>query len=264
MLKQDDFVACYNCVANRVSGEGFQLTCENLLSDYLRTRVWQRWADIEGENDIRSVLDGVVRTDFEEDQLAQVFSRDDAPEPWQVGELLAECLLEDLNEAYFPWNTLRDIRSTKASLPGADIVGFISTPSGVRFLFGEAKVSSDAQAPPGVMYGRSGMARQIEHLRDDRKSRDRLFMWLGHRVLRTEWAAMYREAAGAYLGSCGIDVMLVGMLMRDTPPTRKDLESRAQSLDHGNSKGMTIRLFAYYFPIPIADWPRAMAGRAMS
>lgn len=55
---------------------------------------------------------------------------------WEVGEALAEVLLADHRGAVWPWNTERDKRTPKASLPGADLVGFVALEEGEAVLAG--------------------------------------------------------------------------------------------------------------------------------
>lgn len=175
-------------------------------------------------------------------------------EPWKIGEALAECFLEDQFGLLFPWNTNRDARVAKASLPGADLVGFITVNNGVRFVFGEVKTSWDSNIPPAVVYGRSGMTFQLEKLRDDSNSREQLFKWLAYRAVGASWQSCFQEAAKAYLHN-DKDVCLYGVLVRDTIPALKDLESRGRQLGTGCPAEMTVYLSAYYLSVPIQEWP---------
>lgn len=262
ILETSSFSACYSLSVNKVSGKGFQLSSEVALRDYLRDRVMALWVDEPGTVQFEKALEGIIRTNFHRTQIAEVFEKPHLPESWQIGELLAQCLLEDMKGASFPWNVLRDLRSPNASLPGADIIGLVSTPSGVRFLFGEVKVSSDLSAPPGVMYGRTGMVKQLETLRDSRRNRHLLFRWLSYRMIgREQWLSLFQEAANAYISSSGSNVVLVGVLIRDTCPYVKDIESRVSTLAKGHSVDvMPIWLLAYYFSTPISHWPSVMMG----
>ena len=67
------------------------------------------------------------------------------PEGWEVGEALAECALErdSGREVHWPWNTVRDRRTPRASLPGTDLVGFCRQGATVLLLFGEVKTGED-------------------------------------------------------------------------------------------------------------------------
>ena len=61
----------------------------------------------------------------------------------------------------------RDKRTPKASLPGADLVDFVSHNGETRLVLGEVKCSSDRNTPPNVMIGRHGMTKQLETLATD-------------------------------------------------------------------------------------------------
>jgi len=56
--------------------------------------------------------------------IETVASTEPTRKPWQVGEILAEVLLEDTENATFPWPPSWDKRTASASLPGPDIIGF--------------------------------------------------------------------------------------------------------------------------------------------
>ena len=56
---------------------------------------------------------------------------------WEIGEALAECALQSDSEhdVSWPWNTVCDRRTPRASLPGADLVGFLREDEDVFLLF---------------------------------------------------------------------------------------------------------------------------------
>ncbi|MCR4432357.1 MAG: hypothetical protein NUV45_15255 [Tepidanaerobacteraceae bacterium] len=224
------------------------------FNKYLCDRVYAKLIDVEGQNEIKELLQDMASTGFLKQNLARVIEKNIEFEPWEIGEALAQCFLEDQFKIIFPWNTRRDARVLKASLPGADLVGFIVTENGIRFAFGEVKTSEDVNAPPKVMYGRSGMSFQLEKLKNDKSLRSQLFFWLGCRAKGAKWENQFKEAAIAYLNN-DRNVFLYGILIRDTSPTLKDLESSGNSLVSGANSEIIIYLYAYYLPIPIQMWP---------
>lgn len=221
---------------------------------YLCGRVHAKLIDLEGREEIRELLQDVTSTGFLINNLEIVLQQDSEFETWKIGEALAECFLEDQFGVCFPWNTSRDARVAKASLPGADLVGFVATKNGVRFAFGEVKTSWDNNVPPQVMFGRTGMTFQLEKLRDDSCARNQLFRWLGYRAKGAEWEPYFKEAAVAYLNS-NKNICLYGILVRDTTPALKDLESRGKKLAAGCPSEMVVCLYAYYLCVPIKKWP---------
>ena len=180
---------------------------------------------------------------------------------WEVGEALAEVLLADHRGAVWPWNTERDKRTPKASLPGADLVGFVTLQDGEAALaVGEVKTSSDDDAPPGVMDGRSGMAHQLERLENDKAIQGTLLKWLRPRCRGTEFWPFYESAVRRFLHSEGRDFVLFGLLMRDTTPRALDLEARGRTLGEGASAPTTYELNAWYLPHPVDEWPDLASG----
>ena len=79
---------------------------------------------------------------------------------------IAEVYLTDHRSCQFPWPLGRDERKSSSSLPRADLVGFRTDESGNALAFGEVKTSSEANYPPRVMYGETGLRKQLENLRD--------------------------------------------------------------------------------------------------
>ena len=118
--------------------------------------------DDEGKANIESILTDLVETDFEQDGLRRILSVPDAIEDWRVGEAIAETYLQDHRDCCFPWPDGRDERKSGSSLPGADLVGFGRDEDGDCLAFGEVKTSSEAEYPPGAMYGRTGLKKQLE------------------------------------------------------------------------------------------------------
>ncbi|MDE2732370.1 MAG: hypothetical protein OXI38_13360 [Bacteroidota bacterium] len=131
--------------------------------------------DEAGRADIEEILRGVTETAFEQESLRRVLAGPVRIEDWRVGEAIAETWLSNHRACLFPWPDGRDERKSGSSLPGADLVGLHADAEGDCLAFGEVKTSSDANHPPGVMYGRTGLKQQLEDLRDCTSIRDDLF-----------------------------------------------------------------------------------------
>jgi len=71
---------------------------------------------------------------------------------------------------------------------------------------------------------------------------------------------MYQEAVTHYLASGGKLMVLFGVLIRDTAPTDKDLQSRSAALARSIDAPTTAVLQAWYLPEPIDRWPRLAMG----
>ncbi len=186
------------------------------------------------------------------------------PQGWEVGEALAECALQSDSgrEVHWPWNTVRDRRTPRASLPGTDLVGFYRDGDTVLLLFGEVKTSSDAGTPPNVMYGGSGMTWQLEESAVRLDIQRTLLQWLHVRCRTDLHRELYEKAVRRYLESEGKELLLVGVLIRDTPPSELDVKSRATALSERVGAPTRVEIIAWYLPVPVAEWPQLLSEEA--
>ncbi len=193
-------------------------------------------------------------------EMKRVIAAAPVDRDWEVGEAIAETILaEDENrEVVWPWNERRDRRTPQASLPGADLVGFGRDAGGFVLLFGEVKTSADVRVPPGVMRGRSGMTWQLENNATQLGVQHSLLRWLRLRCLASEHEAMYREAVGRYLNSRGKDLLIIGVLLRDTESDERDVESRARHLADVLHHPARVEIMAWYLPVAISEWPAGL------
>ena len=142
----------------------------------------------------------------------------------------------------------RDLKNPTASAAGTDLVGIQSTGlnHSCRFSFGEVKTSGD-KTSPSVMHGRHGLKQQLEALKDNVMVRDSLVKYLGLHAINAPWREKFRIAAARYIRSKS-DVILFGILVRDTSPHLDDLQTRAKKLNNGGPSDMSIELVALYLP----------------
>ena len=244
--------------------EGYEVSNEGDFRAFLRGPVATRVQDVDArepfEDELRALATTGLGTGFLEQFLAAV------PEEkgWEIGEAFAETILgEDVNrDVIWPWNERRDRRTPQASLPGADLVGFRRDAQGFTLLFGEVKTSSDARMPPQVMYGRSGMTWQLESNATRLTVQNSLLKWLRCRCLTPDLVAAYREAVGRYLNSSGKDLLLIGVLLRDTESDERDVKSRARYLAGRLASPTRVEVLAWYLPVAIADWAAVLGGAA--
>lgn len=228
---------------------------------FLRGPVRDRVTDASFESELANDLEALATTQMASETLSAILSAPPPPLDWEIGEAMAECLLEDEFSVVWPWNENRDRKTPRASLPGADLVGLAGDDPNATFLFGEVKTSSDKTQPPGVMSGRSGLAHQIDSLASSPKIKGSLIRWLHARCKDTSYWPKFKAACERYLSSGGTDVVLVGVLLRDTIPHEDDLRSRGQALAIIASPPM-VRLDAWYTPRPIAEWSETVMGAA--
>ena len=221
---------------------------------FLRGPVRARVTDSTFVGDFETDLQGLATTEMATDTLKALLNADVPMVDWEIGEAVAECLLEEEDGATWPWNENRDRKTPRASLPGADLVGFVGEGEDVAILFGEVKTSSHRSTPPGVMNGRGGMIHQIDTLATSVEVHFALLKWLFARCSDDELRVKFKSAAKRYLDSGGKDVVLVGVLLRDTTPHVKDLQSRGEAFGPPVVQKPRLRLDAWYTPRPIDDW----------
>lgn len=179
---------------------------------------------------------------------------------WQVGEAFAEAILERDHGVTFPWNTRRDERVPKASLPGADLVGLVTTAEGSLLVFGEVKSSSDESAPPGVVVGKSGIVQQLDRILDDRSLQLTLIKWLIARIPVGTLGDAFNEALSRFVNSDGAAVKLIGALIRDTTPNEDDVSHRGRSLGKKAGAPGTVELLVWYLPLEMTAWTEMVAA----
>lgn len=228
------------------SGVGLEWSSEE-LNAAMEGRVAAVLFDDEGRADVEEILTGLAETEFAQEGLRSVLADPDDIEDWRVGEAIAETYLTDHRSCYFPWPDGRDERKSGSSLPGADLVGLGTDADGDCLAFGEVKTSSESEYPPSAMYGRTGLKRQLEDLRDREDLRDDLLKYLVHRAKQALWRERLEHAAMRYLRNKS-DVQLYGFLVRDVEPNQDDLKVRVHRLAMECPAGTRVELLALYLP----------------
>ena len=257
-------IEVYNVDSAPVVARGITYSQDNLNSA-ISGPVAKILKDNEGNIELETMLAGIASTDFEQSTLTSILNTPQVINSWRVGEALAESYLVEHCDCYFPWTGSRDLKSSSVSPAGADLVGFKREKNdgeSFRFAFGEVKTSQENKYPPQTMYGRHGMTKQLENLRNDKKMRNQLVRYLGHHAPRSDWSDKYRSATKSYLADT-TDVSLYGFLVRDVAPNKLDLESRAAVLANNCPTATTIMLRAMYLPKESIDKLKTLAIRAM-
>lgn len=229
---------------------------------YVANRVRVRVDDDDATDPFADELRGMATTGMATEFVEQLLKAVPEEKSWAIGEALAECMLADdsSREVCWPWNSVRDRRTPRASLPGADLVGFCKEDETVLLLFGEVKTSSDRRTPPGVMYGSGGMAWQLEEEATRLDIQCTLLKWLRARCVAPEHVELYQAAVRRYVQSTGKEILLVGVLLRDTTANELDVITRAKTLAGKLHAPTRIELVAWYLPVPIDDWPGLLHG----
>lgn len=238
---------CYNVESTPCTGVGYTWSDDD-LTQAINESVASVVFDDEGKADISALLHSVADTEFAVNEtLSNLLADPDEIENWRVGEAIAETYLTDHRSCYFPWPDGRDERKSGSSLPGADLVGLHQDDDGDCFAFGEVKTSEQKEYPPQAMYGRTGMKKQLEDLRDQESIRSDLVKYLAFRALSATWKDRFQEASKRYLVNSE-DVYIYGFMVRDVDPHEDDIRVRVDRLSNDCSETMVIELIVLYLP----------------
>ena len=202
----------YESQEQQVTWRGINMGDGDGLNAFMENDVASRLHDEEGGVEFEGHLRSLANTGFARDSLNAILAAE-VPEErdWAVGEAMAEAYLASEYNITWPWNMERDKRNPHASLPGADLVGFRVTDGEVQLALGEVKTSTDANTPPSVMNGRSGMAHQIDNLASNLSLICQLLKWLLPRCKGTEHEASFNEAVSLFLNSGNKAIALFGV-----------------------------------------------------
>jgi hypothetical protein len=112
------------------------------------------------------------------------------------------------------------------------------------------------------MNGSGGIAWQLKDEATRLDIQHALLKWLRARCESNEHRALYQAAVQRYVQSLGKEILLVGILLRDTEPNELDVTSRARFLAGSLESPTRIEITAWYLPVPIEDWPALLHGSA--
>ncbi|MBL0210768.1 MAG: hypothetical protein IPQ13_07670 [Holophagaceae bacterium] len=258
---------CFHGNSSQVNWMGYHITDVEAFTAFLRGPAHDRVRDLALDASFQDQMRDLGGTGMKLGVLEKFLGAVSPIKSWQIGEAIAECLLAEGSawQARWPWNMQRDARTPRASLPGADLVGFKTAGGEVLLLIGEVKTSSDASNPPGVMNGRNqGLAYQVEnHSVAFSEEHLCLLKWLWARCIgNQEMEDFYKQATERYLKSEGQDFLLVGAMVRDTPPNELDLSSKGRLMGSRITAPTQLHFLAWYTPCAIPDWPGLISGGA--
>ncbi len=240
---------------------GVQLSGGSEFDTFIVDEVASRLHDEVGKTDFTSHLNSLASTGFGKDNLQAILEAEHPEDrSWAVGEALAEAWLSREHSVVWPWNMERDKRTPRASLSGADLVGFVTQGSETRLVLGEVKCSSDSNAPPNVMIGRHGMTSQLENLATDIGLLYTLIRWLQPRCRGSGVEPHFNAAISLLLQSGNKALTLFGVLMRDTQPDERDLRNRGKHLGGIVKAPSVCHLLALYLPCSIISLPGRVHG----
>ena len=237
-----------------VAWQGITLADGKEFDNFMSTDVYSRLNDDNGKQAFATHLRSLATTGFDNKNLKLLLSSDTQEErDWAIGEALAEAFLSTRQNIIWPWNMERDKRTPLASLPGADLVGFEVAHDSIRLVLGEVKTSGDKNTPPNVMTGRSGMHHQLDRLANDLSLIVQLLRWLLPRCKGTEYETYFNSAVTLLLSTENKAIAFIGVLIRDTQPSERDLRARGYYLSNQINSPSSCKLIALYVPCPISS-----------
>jgi len=240
----------YSKEQDGVKIEGFSATEED-CRQYFTEFVLPKLKKADTAEQLRLHLQELVKTGFDSSGLLACLEPDECHKFSELGEIIAESVLETEHEVMFPWETNWDKRNKISSLAGADIVGFQNKVS-ARFIFGEVKSSSEDRVPPQIVNQSKGcLKEQMHNLCHNEPSRYQLIQWLYVRVKETEWIDKFNEALTNYANKnyCLIGILVSGgRILNDKDLTGicKDIKKKLNEAE--------ISLFGYYLPFKTKEW----------
>ena len=228
---------------------GYEYTSE-WAAEYLTGSVRNRYYGLDIINPMIEEFPDLRATGFRNDGLASIRSN---PKPWEVGESFSECFFEDYKGARFPYPNWQGLKNQNASSAGADLVGYGCQSNLTVFLFGEVKTSAHTHSPPSVV---NDLKRQLQNLGSSKTSRQ-LIVWLG---LKNK-TQKDKDDFSAALKSYTKDIFkIIGVLIRDTVPDRRDLEEAFMHLVDVLRPTINLEMLAIYLPVAIDKIPKMMDG----
>jgi len=239
---------------------GRKTTSTHEFRRFVQSRVRERLRRASAREQLREYLSELTSTGFAIANLSSVSSTDVELAPWEIGEVLAEVLLEETEGAEFPWPPSWDKRSATASLPGPDLVGFVRNEGTECFLFGEVKSSDADDVRASVINGDDGLRRQIERLLSSEDRRQLLISWLCVRAKGQGWQEKFDRCLAVYLSNPSQGAV-VGVLVRGRDPEEADFQPVSSIVEDKNSP-YRVLLVGYYLPVRVGELPEVLRGTA--
>lgn len=130
----------YSNAHNATSWKGVRFADGREFGAFMANEVASRLHDEAGKADFTSHLNSLASTGFAQNSLQAILEAEHPEErDWAVGEAIAEAWLSREHDVVWPWNTERDKRTPQASLPGADLVGFLTQGNERAWCWGRLK-----------------------------------------------------------------------------------------------------------------------------
>ena len=228
---------------------------ETYAINAFKNEVREKLFDTQGTQEL---VDSIQSTDFDFTTIKKMLSLEEQSylaKDWRIGEEFSEYFFEKELGAFIPYNSVRDAKNPAANATGTDIVGFIQSDAGTKFLFVEVKTSNHQQSPPSTAYS---MTKQIEELIDPHSVPSKnLVRYLGLKAKSEGFHDKWREALSNFLKQ---RYVVYGSLVRDTICTEGDLKTRFVAIMTSLSPTLVAGMIALYLPIKMEEWQKIVAA----
>lgn len=232
--------------------------CRRFFQQKLRGKVREALTTSRLADELDEHVNSLESTGFGAAEIRRVAENNVDPAPWQIGEVLAQLLLEETEFAKFPWPPSWDNRIGTASAGGSDIVGFIENDGAEEFVFGETKTSEANDVHSSVIYGDLGLRKQVQQLIESERRRVELIGWLLVRTRDSQWKSIFSRAVNSYCSNPE-NACVVGVLLRSKDRDMSHLEP-VKKIVQKAKKAFTVALLAFYLPIHADNWLESLEG----
>lgn len=241
---------------------------EQYVIKHFPNEIKKKLTDYHGTLNLIKSFETISNTEFDKSVLEEIFRlKLDRIDPWRIGEAFGEFFLQEHFNVRFWYNHLRDLRNPNASDAGSDLVGFTDVDGETLFVFGEIKTSGDKNSPPQVVYGRSGLKKQIDDLVTNKRTINNLIRYLAFKVLELQkndpFYLDFHRALAIYLKNQK-RIHLFGLLVRDTACNCNDLKKRYLESKYTAYKDLLIKFLGLYIPIALEKWQSIVNGGGTS
>ncbi len=244
------------------STEGLAVDSAASFRKYLTETVrpeWERWLTLDPTMIQSMDQSGFSSAFIEKLRQSGIGESSDTALKGDFGEVFASLFLNSQYGMDFPWPAFWDRKTPEASLSGSDLVGIARDREGALFVVGQVKASSEDRCPPTVVSNRRhGLVAQLHCLRRDSQAINSHLKWLLTRAAGAAWEQDFLHALQR-VSTEPLDVMLVGVLVRDTTPSDLDLKRAHDSF--AENKGARVFLFGCYLPLSLHECIQ-LAGRS--
>jgi len=226
--------------------QGIIIASHQEFNGYISGEFSEKIRHYSGVGQIEVCLRNLKDTGFQTDDLERELNHKISKADW--GEYFAYHQLETSFNITIPWPSQWDKKKNTHSLPGADIIGLKREDDTVTFVFGEVKTSEEIRHPPQVVTKKAdGLITQLKRF-EDGKIISNLIQWLLIRAHGKAWESDFDSALRSYLTENRL-FTCIGILVRDTTPTPKDLSCIPEHL----TLRCKVNLYAFYLPAPLHD-----------